>query len=300
MLEAVLIVLALIISFTEKPHLFKKPVSLGKIVIIILLIGSAVFSVIKDYRTDKQQGKAADEIDSLTRQNSKLLSKADSLKRQVSDLNLANEIIHLKFQDSMTAHYKNEVKTIQQTAYNMTEIFAKNSKSELEQHLKTQSLVGKIDTSKLAPADIELLPQPHNVLAFTCDSSGLSGSVYIENMGGRPAYQLSIEEYVIVKANNEYFKLGSPSHGKYNTMAATVVKKLDFGFTGIDCKLITDVYVFIKGKYFKDESLKTASIIDLAVSKNKQSGTIASWNFELPTMDFINKATLIPVNEPKN
>jgi hypothetical protein len=75
MLAAILIIVGLIISFSEKVHLFQRPVTFWRGCVILLLVGSAVTSFYKDKEDGKQKAADSGTIKTLN-------SQVDSLRKE--------------------------------------------------------------------------------------------------------------------------------------------------------------------------------------------------------------------------
>lgn len=110
MIEALLILIPLIITFSEKPHLFTKPVKLGKIVIIILLLAAAGTSLYNDHKTGEQQEHSTRTIDSLNVASKFLDAQVDTLKNE-------NRAARKEYVDSMINYHKGITEILAQYGY---------------------------------------------------------------------------------------------------------------------------------------------------------------------------------------
>lgn len=114
MIGGIIILLTLILGFIEKPHLFKQPVQKEKVVIIIIIIGTAIFSISKDrIEADEQESnvltikKSARTIDSL--KTSSDIQKGLIIHQSllIDSLRLENRMAAVQHQDSLKDyHYK--------------------------------------------------------------------------------------------------------------------------------------------------------------------------------------------------
>lgn len=80
MVATAIVILTLVLAFFEKPHLFKKPFKIDKFLVVIMLIGVAVFSGVKEYQTSIQEDRAHAIIDSLQGESIALLEQVQFLR----------------------------------------------------------------------------------------------------------------------------------------------------------------------------------------------------------------------------
>jgi hypothetical protein len=85
MIAAILTISGLILYLSEKPHLLKKPYGFGKILLVIVLLSSAIVSVVKAHIDDNQQDTDSRTIASLN-------GEAKALNGQISTLRKENKI----------------------------------------------------------------------------------------------------------------------------------------------------------------------------------------------------------------
>lgn len=82
MVGAFIIILSLFIAFSEKPHLFTRPINSKKILIVTTLISIAIFSAFKENYNDIEQDRNAKTIDSLNGRSKTLSEVIDSLRAE--------------------------------------------------------------------------------------------------------------------------------------------------------------------------------------------------------------------------
>lgn len=84
MISAAIIICALVISFFEKKELFKKPISVGRWTIIAIMIGTAIFSFVKECNGDTDHEHDTKTIDSLNSNSKSLLSRSEKLQATIT------------------------------------------------------------------------------------------------------------------------------------------------------------------------------------------------------------------------
>jgi len=139
MIGGVIIFFTLVLTLSEKSDLFKKPVKKGKVIILLVILGSAVASVIKDLSESQKQNasekrniSSAKTIDSL-KNNSDL--QKDLIVRQslmIDSLRGENKTPAIEYQDSLKSYH-----------YNTTDLLAKYG-------LKVDTLKGQISKIETA------------------------------------------------------------------------------------------------------------------------------------------------------
>lgn len=82
MIGGFLILCSLVLAFYEKPHLFKKPIKIGKIIVLAMLLGTAIFSFVQDHNNNVQQESDSAKIDSLTGASNTLINIVNSLRKE--------------------------------------------------------------------------------------------------------------------------------------------------------------------------------------------------------------------------
>ena len=99
MISAVLIILGLLVTFiSEKPKLFKKPVTASNVFIIAVLVGSAAISFTNSISSDYQKARDSAIIDSLN-------GNTKALKVQISDLQKQSTIAQREYVDSIVNYH---------------------------------------------------------------------------------------------------------------------------------------------------------------------------------------------------
>lgn len=134
MINIVILICALILGFIEKPNLFKRPLNFGKIVVVFLLIGSSIFSGIKEINSDIQLNKDRKRIDSLLALSSFQNGQISVLNANVDTFRHDTRIAETKLNDTVSAYGQNNKEEVKEMAYKMTTIFSQTAKQNIEAH----------------------------------------------------------------------------------------------------------------------------------------------------------------------
>ena len=205
MIGVIVVILALVLTFAEKPNLFQKPLDAVKLLIVILLIGSAIFSGYKELNSDVQHEKDVKKIDSLLQLSNYQSGQISILNSNVNTFRKETKIAENNLNDTVSSYgikNKEEVKNI---AYRMTSIFSLDTRRNMDAHQRTQN---KLDSVvPLRPALINAISEPTNLLRFHYEGDTLISILQIQNKGDLPAYSVGGKLYLVVKIGNQFYNL---------------------------------------------------------------------------------------------
>jgi hypothetical protein len=115
MLAALILLIGLLLSLFEKHSLFKKPVTVYKVIVILLLFASGVISFYKDVVDGKEKAKDRGKITTLTTQVSSLMIESKKAQREYAD----SLINYHNFTTELLAKYGLKVDTLTNTVRTM-------------------------------------------------------------------------------------------------------------------------------------------------------------------------------------
>ena len=104
------IIFALLLVLIEKPHLFKKPINIGKVTLLVLILGAAVANAVKEWKNNEQQDHANKVIDSLS-------GASKTLEKQLSALRDENTTAHEKHADSLSSYHYRTIEILAKYGY---------------------------------------------------------------------------------------------------------------------------------------------------------------------------------------
>jgi len=216
------------------------------------------------------------------------------LREESRNYNMQLSAANKAHADSLRSYHRDDVQQIQSTAYNMTKIFAQESKNNAQQHQKTQSEISKIDT-KLRPAHISFLPEPSNCFVVSFSENTLTMSVRITNSGDKIAYGLSWVANVVLESKDGKFY-------RYPITDLPVKHGLDMSSNlsrSIELKRplpdwfyanLINIYVVVNGYYYDDELLKKKKDFVFAGKREINDPIMQTYSIDKDIMDFYNDA----------
>jgi hypothetical protein len=270
MIGGIIIIFTLILAFFEKPHLFKKPIKTEKVIIIVIIIGTAIFSIVKDRFEEDEQDANALIIRSSAKTIDSLKSNSDIQKglivRQsilIDSLRSENKTAAQEYQDSLKNYH-----------YNTIALLAKYG-------LKVDTLRGEV--SKMGSheqAHLALLAE--NSAGFkairSLDTFKLSG--WIVNDGTGQAYGIYIKTHLLFVLNGSIYRYKwVPEIQRDNDeVVPNRAMAIEHGMLLSDATYskITSFVLIIFGYYYTDYEKKNKRNINLAIEYDPGSNKISS------------------------
>lgn len=207
-----LIILSFLFALFDNQEYFKNRPVIKRRITVVLLLGIAIVSLVKENSDNGQKTTDSGTIKYLKGKTEEQENTMSYLKEKLDAFRFDAERSGKRQQDSAAAYHRDNKQEIIDMAYKMTKIFAENSKSNAAEHKKTQDQVSKIDTNgKLKPAYLGLLSEPHNAFQISfVDSLNLNGECWIKNYGDNVAYSLDYRMFIVFRTSlNKDFKVES-------------------------------------------------------------------------------------------
>lgn len=228
MVTFAIIICTLFIAFFEKPHLFQRPIKAEKVIIILLLLGTASFSFFKENQNNKQQNRLEDSVAHLNGYNRALIIQSDAFRNE-------NRGLHAEHQDSLKKFH-----------YTTVDILAKYGY--------------KVDTmnDRIIRLDAASMADPPGVVVYPKEITdektgiGIKYSIQIRNQGGSNAYRVALRTFSVLDYNGALY----PTRQGMGVIAKTFISNKQ-EVVGATPEMATSLdvdkcskYFLIEGEYF--------------------------------------------------
>lgn len=203
MVTAAIIICTLFIAFIEKKELFTRPVKAEKVIIILLLIGTAIFSWSKENNSDNQQEHIQVTTDTTSIDVKALVKEKDSLKGKLAEAQQA-------IVDTVKTCSKGGIAQTQLTEKNITDAVAKGVERGIREGRKNKSdLSGEIAAHGKTEAYITHSPDPQNTTTHKQSNDTVFIFTRMSNTGDKNAEHMNYSIFFISSFNGylyEYFR----------------------------------------------------------------------------------------------